>query len=174
MRILILTLLMLCVSCKKEKKNTDLFDKYKGIQLTETRSESLENNIKYSLEFPDTLKVNQAYDAVFEFESDFDTIVAPMVVDSIKFRTITLYYYNPVRIGVRNKESDLVLRDSILIPNKKFTLGNVKFTEKGKYLFLALIEDEIMYNFYNAEGIRDSVHFNRKIQEVKKEVVVIE
>lgn len=173
MRGITVLLILLFLSCNRLKENEEIPEKYRGIEITENSSKTVENNIKYTLELPDTLKVNQAYDAVLRFESEFDTIVEPMV-DSVNFRTIMFYYYNPVKIGVRNESRKLLVKDSVLIPNKEFVLGNVKFNEKGNYLFLALIEDEIMYSFYNNKGLRDSVHFDLKSQEIKKEVVVID
>lgn len=172
MRVITVLFILFLLSCDRLKEKEGIPEDYKGIEITETRSKTVRNNIKYTLDLPDTLKVNQAYDAVLRFESEFDTIVEPMV-DSINFRTIMFYYYNPVKIGVRNENRELLVKDSVLIPNKEFVLGNVKFNEKGNYLFLALIEDEIMYSFYNKE-VRDSVHFDLKSQEIKKEVIVID
>ncbi|QQU04950.1 hypothetical protein [Myroides odoratus] len=164
-------IVILLLSCKKKEKQPE---EYKGIQLTESLSESLSGNITYTLNLPDTLKVNELYDAIFKFDSPFDTIVDPMVSDSIKFRTIKFSYYQPLKIGNKIMENDIVLKDSVYIPNKEFILGNVKFKEKGKFLFLVSIEDQIMYNFYNNQGKRDSIHFDRIFEEIKKEVVVIE
>lgn len=165
-------IVVLFFSCKEKK--VDQFEEYKEIRLTESRSKNLHGNISYTLTLPDTLKISQPYDIVFNFDSPFDTIVDPMVVDSLKFRTLTMFYYNPIKVGVKNKNDVFKAKDSILIPNKHFTLENLKFEEKGKYLFLVLIFDEIMYNYYNSEGLRDSVHFDRIFEEIKKEVVVID
>ncbi|MCP1997524.1 hypothetical protein [Flavobacterium sp. HSC-61S13] len=170
---LLLMFLLISISCKKDRDEMILFEKYKGIKLTEKRSKLSENSIKYALVFPDTVKVNQAYEAIFRFSSDFDNIVEPMV-DTVNFRTITFNYYLPIKIGNKIENHDIVLKDSILIPNKLFVLENVRFTEKGSFVFLALIEDRIMYNFYNDSGKRDSIHYDRKIQEIKKKVVVID
>ncbi|WP_156424178.1 hypothetical protein [Myroides odoratus] len=166
--------IILLSSCEGKQGKKEEFEEYKGIQLTESFSKSLGGNISYTLEFPDTLKVNQAYQAIFKFDSPFDTIVAPMVSDSIKFRTIKLSYYEPIKIKTEILKEDIVLKDSVYIPNKLFTLGNIRFKEKGKYLFLVLIEDEIMYTYYNKHGKRDSVHLDRIFEEIKKEVVVME
>ncbi|WP_286462596.1 hypothetical protein [Myroides sp. 1372] len=174
MRIVSLIFMMtLLSSCERKQEKKDKFEEYKGMQLTETLSESIRGNISYTLELPDTLRVNQPYDAVFNFDSPFDTIVDPMVQDSIKFRILTMFYYKPIKVGVKNNNSDFVIKDSIYIPNKEFILGNVRFKEKGRYLFLVLIEDQIMYNFYK-EGKRDSIHYDRIFEEITKEVVVIE
>ncbi|MCS4237831.1 hypothetical protein M2306_000592 [Myroides gitamensis] len=167
-------IVLLFFSCERKQEKKDEFEEYKGIQLTESFSKSLGGNISYTLELPDTLKVNQAYQAIFKFDSPFDTILDPMVSDSIKFRTIKLSYYKPIKIETEILKEDIVLKDSVYIPNKLFTLGNIRFKEKGKYLFLVLIEDEIMYNYYNKHGKRDSVHLDRIFEEIKKEVVVIE
>lgn len=166
----IFLIMIMFYSCEKKGNQPE---EYKGIQLTESLSESLGGNINYTLELPDTLKVNQPYDAVFYFDSPFDTIVEPMV-DTINFRSIKFSYYKPIKLGNKILKSDIVLKDSVYIPNKEFILGNVKFEEKGRYLFLVLIEDQIMYNFYNNKGKRDSIHFDRIFEEIKKEVVVIE
>ncbi len=170
---LLLLFLMLLISCKKDRHEKIFFEKYKGIKLTEKRTKLSENSIKYALAFPDTVKVNQPYEAIFRFSSDFDTIVEPMV-DTVVFRTITFNYYLPIKIGDKIENHDIVLKDSILIPNKLFVLENVRFTEKGSFVFLASIDDRIMYNFYNDSGKRDSIHYDRKIQEIKKKVVVID
>lgn len=172
MRIVNLFLVFLFLtSCNKKKE--DFFEKYKGIKLTESISKSLGGNISYRLDFPDTVRVNQPYEAIFEFDSPFDKIVEPME-DTITYRSIKLSYFNPIKLGNKILESDIVLKDSVYIPNKEFILGNVRFNEKGKFLFSVLIEDKIMYNYYNSNGKRDSVHFDRIFEEIKKEVVVIE
>ncbi|MBB1149451.1 hypothetical protein H4K35_04755 [Myroides sp. NP-2] len=172
MRIVSLFLLLL-ISCEKKQKKEDFYEEYNGMQLTESRTKTLRGNITYTFDLPDTLKVNQAYDIVFKFDSPFDTIVDPMV-DTINFRTITMFYYNPIKVGERNEDIAFKAKDSILIPNKLFTLGNFKIEDKGKYLFFVVIHDEIMYNYFNDKGKRDSVHFDRIFEEIKKEVVVIE
>ncbi|WP_410880207.1 hypothetical protein [Myroides sp. DW712] len=175
MRLISLLLLVLVLSsCEKKQKKEDNFAKYKDMQLTESRTKSINGNIGYTFDLPDTLRVNQPYDIVFKFDSPFDTIVDPMVSDSLKFRAITMFYYKPIKVGVRNKGSDFVIKDSIYIPNKQFTLENFKIEEKGKYVFLVLIEDQIMNYHYNDVGKNDSVHFDRIFEEIKKEVVVIE
>ncbi len=172
MRVISLFVIMIFfLSCEKKKGQSE---EHKGIQLTESLSESLSGNITYILDLPDTLRVNELYDAIFNFDSPFDTIVDPMVSDSIQYRTIKFSYYQPLKLGNKILESDIVLKDSVYIPNKEFILGNIKFDEKGKYLFLVSIEDQIMYNFYNDKGKRDSIHFDRIFEEIKKEVVVIE
>lgn len=174
MRIVSLFLfLILFISCEKKRKKEEFYEEYKGMQLTESRTKTLRGNIAYTLDLPDTLKLNQPYDVVFKFNSPFDTIVSPMV-DTINFRTITMFYYNPIKVGVRNIDAAFKAKDSILIPNKLFTLGNFKIEEKGKYLFLVVIHDEIMYNYYNDKGKRDSIHYDRIFEEITKEVVVIE
>ena len=167
-------IVILFFSCEKKKQDKDKFDEYKGMQLTESRTKTMRGNITYTLDLPDTLRVNQSYDIVFKFDSPFDTIVEPMVSDSLKYRVITMFYYKPIKVGVKNKDSDFVIKDSTYIPNKLFTLGNFKIEEKGKYLFLVLIEDQIMYYNYNENGKNDSVHFDRIFEEITKEVVVIE
>jgi len=166
----IFLLVILLYSCQKKKNQ---HEEYKGIHLTESISESLSGNITYTLDLPDTLRVNELYDAVFKFNSPFDAIIEPMV-DTINFRSIKFSYYQPIKLGNKILERDIVLKDSVYIPNKLFILGNVKFEEKGKYLFLVSIEDKIMYNYYNSHGKRDSVHFDRIFEEIKKVVVVIE
>src|SRR5690606_1180765 len=117
-------------------------------------------------------RINKSYNAIFKFDSPFDKIVEPFE-DTVNFRTITFFYYNPIEIGRKNKNG-LMLKDSILISNKEFVLQNIKFSKKGNFLFLAMIEDQIMYNFYNKVGKRDSIHIERKIMEIKKEIVIIE
>lgn len=169
-----LLLVVILYSCEKKQKKGDYFEEYKDMQLTESRTKSIHGNISYAFDLPDTLRVNQPYDIVFKFDSPFDTIVEPMVSDSLKFRAITMFYYKPIKVGVKNKESDFVIKDSIYIPNKLFTLENFRVEEKGKYLFLVLIEDQIMNYHYNDEGKNDSVHFDRIFEEIKKEIVVID
>lgn len=169
MKILILILIFFFLSsCEKKKE----FEEYKGIKLTESRTKTLRGNINYTLDLPDTLKVNQSYDVVFKFDSPFDKIVAPMV-DTVNFRTITMFYYEPIREGIKNDDSAFKAKDSILIPNKLFILGNFKIKKEGKYLFLVMIHDEIMYNYYNNTGKRDSIHYDRIFEEITKEVLVV-
>ncbi|MDR0228908.1 MAG: hypothetical protein LBI72_07580 [Flavobacteriaceae bacterium] len=175
MRIIsVFLVLLFLISCSKTQKKEEELEKYNGMTLTESRSKTLKGNISYTLDLPDTLKVNQAYEAGFKFDSPFDKIVEPMVSnDSLKFRIITMFYFKPIKVGVKNKESDFVIKDSIYIPNKEFTLENFKIGEKGKYVFLVLIEDKIIYYYYS-KGIRDSIHYDRIFEEITKEVVVIE
>lgn len=168
----LILLVILFSSCEKKQKKERELEENTEIKLTESLSKSLTGNIKYTLEFPDTLRVNESYQAVFKFNSPFDAIVDPMV-DTITFRTIKLSYYKPLELGTKINEDDIVLKDSVYIPNKLFVLGNIKFDKKGKFLFLVLIEDEIMYNYYN-KGLRDSVHIDRIFEEIKKEVIVID
>jgi len=69
---------------------------------------------------------------------------------------------------------DLILKDSAFVLNKKFDIDSIVFKETGEFVFCGLIKDEIMYNHYNSKGIRDSVHFDRRMQQIFKKVVVIE
>lgn len=161
--------IMLMVSCTENKKqNNKDYEEYKNLKITEDISK---NDIKYELIFPDTIKRGEAYDAVLYFESDFDTIVEPMK-DKFKHRIITFYYYEPVEYPLTKNQNNLILKDSVFIPNKKFVLGNVKFAEVGEQIFSASVKDEIMYSYYTGKH-RDSVHFSRKIQEITKKVVVV-
>jgi len=158
-------IIYLLFSCNNKE---NISGEYKNVKLTE----SISDDVRYTLIFPDTLRINKSYNAIFKFDSPFDKIVEPFE-DTVNFRTITFFYYNPIEIGRKNKNG-LMLKDSILISNKEFVLQNIKFSKKGNFLFLAMIEDQIMYNFYNKVGKRDSIHIERKIMEIKKEIVIIE
>jgi len=135
------------------------------------------NELKYRLILPETLQVNKPYNAVIEFESDFDAIIDPIQyvakLDSTKPRVVQFFLYEPRKLSEKENEKYIIV-DSSFVSNKKFTVDNIIFEEKGKYLFQGFLFDEIMYNFYNEKGIRDSIHFDQRRQMIKKKVVVVD
>jgi|SRR5690554_6738033 len=164
--IIILSLCIFFFSC--EKKN----------ELAEEILQPSYDQLEYKFNLPDTVIVNKPYSATIEFKSDFDTIIDPLqaggnaLKDSIKSRLIYFYYFEPFKNTM--KPTELVLIDSAFVLNKYFELNNIIFTEKGEFVFCGLIKDEIMYRHYNEKGIRDSVHFDRRKQQVFKNVVVVD
>src|SRR5690554_1099141 len=166
--LIVITLL----SCdKKEEKNP-----YLDIKISEEIPEIPYKQLKYKIKLPDTVRVNSVYKAIIEFESDFDTIMPPVQVDasdSTKVRLITFYHYEPIKSPMRSEE-DLILKDSAFVLNKSFNVLNIVFNEIGEFVFCGLIYDEIMFNYYNKHGIRDSIYFARRKQQIFKKVVVIE
>lgn len=168
--IILLTLFL--TSCVDRREKNKDYLKYKDIKITEDVPKTVHNDIKYELILPDTIKKGTSYDAIFNFKSEFDNITDPMK-DSLRYRIITFYYFEPLKSPIKKEGVDLHIKDSIFIPNKKFILGNVKFKESGEHIFAALIKDEIMYSYYTGKH-RDSVHFSRKMQQVFKKVVVID
>ncbi len=173
-KILTFVLIFLLFSCKKEKDENAM---YKDLKISSENPRPLYNQLKYRITFPDTVQVNKPYQATIKFESDFDTIIDPIqyidVIDTTKIRTIIFYQFEPVEPS-KTPKGNLILKDSTFVPNKKFTTKNIIFKKKGKFTFFGLINDEIMYNFYDNKGKRDSVHFARREQQVFKDVVVIE
>ncbi len=173
-KILTFVLILFLFSCKKEKDENAM---YKDLKISSENPEPPYNQLKYRITFPDTVQVNKPYQATIRFESDFDTILPPVQIDAVsdstKTRLITFYHYVPVKPSMKN-ENDLILKDSTFIPNREFLVKNIVFKEKGTFTFCGLIYDEIMYNFYDNKGKRDSVHFARKKQQVFKDVVVID
>jgi len=160
------------LSCKKEERNP-----YLDIKISEEIPEIPYKQLKYKMKLPDTLVVNNVYKATLEFESDFDTIIPPVQVDALsdstKVRLITFYRFEPVRSPMKSN-GDLILKDSAFVLNKRFDIDSILFKEKGEFVFCGLIEDRIMYNHYDEKGIRDSVHFARRRQQIFKKVVVVE
>lgn len=172
--ILTLTIPFILVSCNKEAKN----DPYKDLKTSSNNSEVSNDDLKYKIILPDTVKVNKKYTARVNFESEFDSIASPIIVDealndTTKTRLVTFYHFEPTEFPA-NSERPLILIDSTFVTNKSFVVENVLFKEKGKYIFQGLIFDELMYNFYNDKGVRDSVHFERRKQQIFKKVVVVE
>ncbi len=171
-KILIFVFIILLYSCKKDKQEID-----KEFKISSENPEPPYNQLKYRITFPDTVQVNKPYQATIRFESDFDTIIEPIQyinkIDSTKSRIITFYYFDHIKSPMK-EENDLIIKDSMFIPNKEFLVKNIVFKEKGTFTFCGLIYDEIMYNFYDNKGKRDSVHFARKKQQIFKDVVVID
>src|SRR5690554_1413146 len=137
------------------------------------------DELEYKLNLPDTVIANTPYSATIEFESDFDKIIDPLQVgglvlkDSIKSRLVYFYQFQHIKSPMKSNE-DLILKDSAFVLNKKFDIDSIVFKETGEFVFCGLIKDEIMYNHYNSKGIRDSVHFDRRMQQIFKKVVVVE
>lgn len=138
--------------------------------------EIIHDDLKYKLNLPDTVLVDKIYKATIEFKSDFDTIMPAVQVDasdSTKVRLITYYRYEPVRSPMINL-NELVRIDSTFVLNKKFEIGNIIFKEKGEFIYCGFIKDVIMYNHYNDKGIRDTVYFDHRKQQIFKKIVVID
>lgn len=132
--------------------------------------------LEYTITLPDTVSVNKPYKASIQFKSDFDSIMLPIQVDvsdTTKMRLITFYHFEPIKIPLKSR-GEMVLIDSTFVLNKNFEIDNIVFKEKGEFMFSGLIRDEIMYNFYNSRGICDSVHFDKRMQQIFKKVVVID
>src|SRR5690554_7678469 len=128
------------------------------------------NELKYRFILPETLQVNKPYNAVIEFESDFDAIVDPIQyaieLDSTKDRLVRFFHYEPQKLSSKNdaKNTD---KEPIYVSNKKFTVENIVFKERGEYMFEGYIFDKIRYIFYDDQGKRDSVHFDQRRQMIK-------
>lgn len=169
------TFIILCItimcSCTK---NTD---PYKKLKITGEVDQSEKNQLPYTLIFPDTVKVNTPYTATIEFKSEFDNILDPIHYatekDSSKMRLVIFYRYEIMSSPLK-KGTNLIVKDSTFVSNKKFDIENIIFKKKGEFIFSGLIYDEIMYNYYNKNGVRDSVHFSTKEQKVLKKVIVID
>jgi len=134
------------------------------------------NELRYKIQLPDTVHLNNSYKATIKFESDFDTIMPPVQVDasdSTKVRLITFYHYEPIKYPML-PEGYMALKDSTFIVNKSFDVDNIVFKEKGEFVFYGRIRDLIMYNHYNEKGIRDTVHFEERKQDILKKVVVVD
>ena len=86
---------------------------------------------------------------------------------------VQFFLYEPRKLSEKENEKYIIV-DSSFVSNKKFTVDNIIFEEKGEYLFQGFLLDEIMYNFYNEKGIRDSIHFDQRRQMIKKKVVVVD
>lgn len=169
----LLAILILCSCTKKQEHNP-----YLDIKISEDNPEVPYKQLEYKMIFPDTVLVNKPYKATIEFKSDFDTIIPPIQIDealddTTKTRLITFYYFEPIKSPM-GSETNLTLIDSAFVLNEYFELENIIFKEKGEFTFCGLLEDRIMYNYYNEKGIRDSVHFARKKQQIFKKVVVID
>lgn len=133
------------------------------------------DELEYKLNIPDTVIANTPYSATIEFESDFDSIIDPVQInphDSTKVRLITYYNYEPIKSPMKSL-GQLIRIDSTFVLNKSFEI-NIIFKEKGEFIYCGFIKDVIMYNHYNGEGIRDTVHFEEKKQEIRKKVVVVD
>ncbi|WP_448606647.1 hypothetical protein [Paenimyroides ceti] len=171
-KILIFVLMILLYSCKKDEEEID-----KDLKITSENPQPPFRQLKYKMVFPDTIQVNKPYEATIVFESDFDTIIEPIqyieVIDTTKIRVITFYQFEPIKSPMKD-ENDLILKDSMFVPNKEFNVKNIVFKEKGTFTFCGLIYDEVMYNYYDNKGKRDSIHFTRRKQQIFKNVVVID
>lgn len=182
--------IILCVctfyfSCKKEEESKNKsYNNNEEEELIITRAPvstpvpALEaNELKYRLILPETLQVNKPYNAVIEFESDFDAIVDPIQyaieLDSTKDRLVRFFHYEPQKLSSKN-EAKNTDKEPIYVSNKKFTVENIVFKERGEYMFEGYIFDEIRYIFYDDQGKRDSVHFDQRRQMIKKKVVVVD
>lgn len=151
---------------------------YLGIKIGETKNKYPYKDLKYKLQLPDTVIKDKLYNISLTFESDFDKIIDSYLVDgalndTTKTRVITFYQFYPLKSPLKDSD-ELVLKDSIFVTNKKFNINNITFNKTGEYVFCGLIEDEIMYNYYNKVGVRDSVFFDRRKQQVFKKVIVID
>jgi len=138
--------------------------------------EVIHDELAYKLDLPDTVIVNKPYKVMVEFQSDFDTIMPAVQIDasdSTKVRLITYYRYEPVKAPMKSL-SELVRIDSTFVLNKNFEIENFVFKEKGEFIFCGFIKDVIMYNHYNEKGIRDTVSFDHRKQQIFKKVVVVE
>ena len=174
-KILAFLILVLLFSCTKEvkiKTNND------DISFSSQTSNTSYRQLKYKMILPETIFVNKTYKAIIEFESDFDTIIDPIQVskalnDTTKTRLITFYNFFPVKSPMES-EGNLIIKDSTFVLNKKFIIENILFKETGEFVFCGLIFDQIMYNHYDKKGMRDSVYFDRKRQQIFKKVVVID
>ena len=170
-----LLILIIFLSCERKEQNNPYLD----IKISEERPDVSYKQLKYTMKLPDTLIVDKSYNATVEFESDFDQMIDPLqaggstLKDSTKSRLIYFYQFEPVKSPMEQR-GNLILRDSTFILNKSFVINNITFKEKGEFVFCGLIKDEIMYNYYNKKGIRDSVHFDRRKQQIFKKVVVID
>ncbi len=173
-KILIFVLMILLYSCKKEVDKDAI---YKDLKISSENPQPPYNQLKYKMIFPDTIQLNKPYEATIVFESDFDTIIEPIQyiekIDTTRVRTIIFYQFEPIESSKKTK-GNFVVKDSVFVPNKEFSVKNIVFKEKGAFTFCGLINDVIVFEFYDDRGKRDSVHIARRKQQIFKNVVVID
>lgn len=159
--IIILLPILLFISCKKEIESKNV----KNI---------IENPIEYSIEFPDTVIVNELNDGVIKYKSKLDTIITTFG-DRQKNR-----YTRFILTATKNPNYDfkhlkLVVKDTFgAINNRSIPFYNIAFSKLGVYYLDGIINDNVLININRKDQDGDNLsRFVEQEVRVTKKVIVI-
>jgi hypothetical protein len=128
-KILVINLLIILFSCKKEGG---------------TSEKKIKKEEKITLVFPDTVYINEAYDGKIDYINDLDTITTSFD-DLQKSRYIYYSYTKTKNISYVDNYLKKIRTDTCGARNNRLIpLYNIKFDKLGLNYFDGIITDEVM------------------------------
>jgi len=151
------------ISCKEEKK------------IKENRTkEIMERPIEYTIEFPDTVIVNELNDGLIKYKSKLDTIISTFG-DRKKNR-----YTRFILTATKNPDYDFkhlkkTVRDTFgAINNRKIPFYNITFSKPGIYYLDGIINDIVLIDTVTTKKAEnDLLRLIEQEERVTKKVVVV-
>ena len=136
-RMLIITFILL-ISCKDEPKSIKIS----------------KNNFKITINFPDTVYINEDYDGKIDYKNDLDSITTRFD-DVKKARFLDYYFLKTKNINYTDDYLKNIVTDTFTAENNRMIpLYNIKFDKLGLNYIDGMITDEVMIEngSRNAEG----------------------
>jgi hypothetical protein len=158
---IIIVVVQIFISCKEEKKVKQHM--------------IIQKPIEYTVEFPDTVTVNELNDGIVRYKSKLDTIITSFG-DRKKNR-----YTRFILTATKNPNYDFkhlkkTVRDTFgAINNRKIPFYSITFSKSGVYYLDGIINDIILIDLNKKdEQGNDLSRFIEQEERVTKKVVVID
>lgn len=156
-------LLFALVSCKN-----------KEVDSIESTNVETPKSITYTIDFPDTVFVNQLNDGVIYYKSTLDTIVRTFG-DSKKNRYARFILTTTDNIEYDFKNLKLIVKDSFgALNNREIPFYDIKFNKPGVHYIDGIIDDIVLLDtIKNGKSKDDSLELLRNEERVTFKVIVM-
>lgn len=159
----IFCLQLLLVSCNKnDSKTNDLL------------LEGDKKRIEYSIEFPDTLLINQTYNGVIKYKSPLDTIIT-VFGDEKKNRYTRFILATTNSVDYDFNYLKRIVKDTFgALNNREIPFYDIKFKQTGTYYIDGIINDIVSIDTVKEPTKKDYlVRFIENEERVTHKVIVI-
>ncbi|WP_264529891.1 hypothetical protein [Flavobacterium sp. N502540] len=161
--ILITTLLLSFISCKKDTKIIDKFEK-----------QDLQKSLEYNIDFPDTLYVNQSYEGILDYKSALDTIITTFG-NKTKNRHTLFILTTTNDVNYDHESLKKSVKDTFgALNNREIPFYDIKFTSPGVFYIDGIIKDIISIDINKRdENGNELVRLIENEERVTHKVIVI-
>lgn len=160
---ILIIIIQFFISCKEGKK----------IRQKEIK-EIIQKPIEYTIEFPDTVIVNELNDGVVKYKSKLDTIITTFG-DRKKNRYTRFILTATKNPNYNFKHLKQTVRDTFgAVNNRNIPFYNITFSKTGVYYLDGIINDIVLINLNKKDKEDDDLsRFIEQEERVTKKVIVI-
>lgn len=162
-KIFVLCVMLSLFSCKDRK-----------VDSIESNNTQIQKSITYTINFPDTVFVNQLNDGVIHYKSTLDTIIKTFG-DSRKNRYTRFILTTTNNVEYDFENLKLIVKDSFgALNNREIPFYDIKFDKPGIYYIDGIIDDMVLLDTITKRKSKDdSLELVRNAERVTRKVVVI-